>query len=139
MNLSIARLGSVTNSILSPRISNYFQSPFIAVCVGSLSCYLSLFAAIILIGIMSSELKERDDSETPLLQSERTLEPEKSSVVDNIHKLPSTFWLLCILCILLYGTVIPFNATASDFFTSKWYPNDIETAGLIMRYYKLLF
>lgn len=38
------------------------------------------------------------------------------------------------ISILLYGTVIPFNNIASDFLQSKWYPNDIETAGSVMRY-----
>ncbi|KAJ3113998.1 hypothetical protein HDU96_002642 [Phlyctochytrium bullatum] len=45
---------------------------------------------------------------------------------------PPSFWLICLICVLLYGTVIPFNTIASDFLMSKWYPNDTETAGLVM-------
>ncbi|KAH6577143.1 hypothetical protein BASA60_004222 [Batrachochytrium salamandrivorans] len=47
-------------------------------------------------------------------------------------QLPVSFWILCSVCILLYGTVIPFNNIASDFLMSKWYPGDTEMAGMVM-------
>lgn len=55
-------------------------------------------------------------------------EPQKSV----IRCFPFSFWLVCLLCVLLYGTVVPFNNIASDFLMSKWYPNDTETAGIVM-------
>lgn len=126
MNLSVARLGSVANSIISPRLATYFGSPLVAVWVGTFTCYASLVAAIVLVGVMTVCEKDEETQEgVPIL---------KSSTFDNVVRLPTSFWLLCVLCILLYGTVIPFNATASDFLTSKWYPGDIEMAGLVMRF-----
>eukprot|EP00842_Homolaphlyctis_polyrhiza_P001139 jgi/Hompol1/2025/HPOL_005819-RA len=52
--------------------------------------------------------------------------------IKSIALLPTSFWLICTICILLYGTVIPFNNIASDFLMSKWYPNDIQMAGFVM-------
>ncbi|KAI9175796.1 hypothetical protein H9P43_006160 [Blastocladiella emersonii ATCC 22665] len=48
------------------------------------------------------------------------------------RQLPPSFWLLCLVCITLYGTVVPFGAVASEFFQAKWYPGDPATAGLVM-------
>ncbi|KAJ3361622.1 hypothetical protein HDU91_003831 [Kappamyces sp. JEL0680] len=140
------QLGSVANSILSPKISNYFSSPLMAVCFGTVVCYLSFLSALLLIGIMAVAENTTKNAacqeQTPLLQSFSTQcdSPrtstflEKKGMLYEIRHLPASFWILCVLCILLYGTVIPFNATASDFLMSKWYHGDIETAGVIMRY-----
>ncbi len=137
LNLCISRLGSVTNSILSPKISNHFKSPLAAVAIGTLMCVLSFIAAILLIGLISATEDKKENE----LAGEALLEKypansqnltQASFSVDFLF-LPSSFWLLCVLCILLYGTVVPFNATASDFLMSKWFPGDIETAGIVMR------
>ncbi|KAF9359028.1 hypothetical protein BGX26_000355 [Mortierella sp. AD094] len=45
---------------------------------------------------------------------------------------PSTFWLICALTVLLYGTVVPFNNVASDFLQSKWYHNNPRKAAAVM-------
>lgn len=76
------------------------------------------------------EAGEESNSETaPLLQ-----QPTQSNIFADIMFLPVRFWFICIICILLYGTVVPFNNIASDFLMSKWYPGDTETAGAVMRY-----
>ncbi|KAJ3016088.1 UNVERIFIED_CONTAM: hypothetical protein HDU68_012436 [Siphonaria sp. JEL0065] len=45
---------------------------------------------------------------------------------------PFSFWILCLMYVVFYGTAWCFNNTASDFLQSKWYPNDTVTAGLVM-------
>ncbi|KAF9429552.1 hypothetical protein BGZ94_010322 [Podila epigama] len=45
---------------------------------------------------------------------------------------PLTFWLICALTVLLYGTVVPFNNIASDFLQSKWYPGNPRKAAAVM-------
>ncbi|KAG0320183.1 hypothetical protein BGZ97_000558 [Linnemannia gamsii] len=45
---------------------------------------------------------------------------------------PSTFWLICMLTVLLYGTVVPFNNIASDFLQSKWYHDNPRKAAAVM-------
>ncbi|KAJ8328300.1 hypothetical protein QVD99_000811 [Batrachochytrium dendrobatidis] len=180
LNLCISRLGSVVNSILSPRIALATDAS-VAVWIGSGTCYVSLLCAIILSTMISGHptlaniptnsldetlctLDERapllacvSTQEEPAIEntvdryhadchlasSDATLsgqlpfqpEPTKSFMQFNLkglNQLPLSFWILCIICILLYGTVIPFNNIASDFFMSKWYPNDPEKAGIVM-------
>ncbi|KAG0221823.1 hypothetical protein BGW41_006482 [Actinomortierella wolfii] len=50
----------------------------------------------------------------------------------GIRSFPMTFWLVCILVVLLYGTVVPFNNIASDFLQSKWFPGQPRKATAVM-------
>ncbi|KAJ3076142.1 hypothetical protein HDU98_005561 [Podochytrium sp. JEL0797] len=45
---------------------------------------------------------------------------------------PSSFWILCLMYVVFYGSAWTFNNTASDFLQDKWYPNDTITAGFVM-------
>ncbi|KAI9356236.1 major facilitator superfamily domain-containing protein [Zopfochytrium polystomum] len=82
------------------------------------------------------------EEETPLLHDQSnvpavataavTAFTHRTSIFAEIQLLPTMFWMICLVGILLYGTVIPFNNIASDFLMSKWYPGDTETAGLVM-------
>ncbi|KAF9956976.1 hypothetical protein BGZ72_002299 [Mortierella alpina] len=51
---------------------------------------------------------------------------------DDLKMFPLTFWLICALTVLLYGTVVPFNNIASDFLQSKWYPGNPRKATAVM-------
>ena len=77
------------------------------------------------------ESNEESESE-PLLSTRNN--HTTSNIISDCMYLPTRFWFICIICILLYGTVVPFNNIASDFLMSKWYPGDTETAGTVMRY-----
>ncbi|GJJ69094.1 hypothetical protein EMPS_01440 [Entomortierella parvispora] len=50
----------------------------------------------------------------------------------DLKYFPPTFWLICGLTVLLYGTVVPFNNIASDFLQSKWYPGNPRRATAVM-------
>jgi nitrate/nitrite transporter NarK len=50
----------------------------------------------------------------------------------DLEFFPSTFWLICTLTVLLYGTVVPFNNIASDFLQSKWYHDNPRKAAAVM-------
>ena len=141
MNIAIARLGSVTNSILTPLIVANFGVPA-AVWCGTMSCYISTLAVLVLTFILRANHQRmnqngQDDELEPLINQTVLGSAEKSSFTSpimSISKLPYSFWLLCAICISLYGTVVPFNTIASDFLMSKWYPGDTEMAGFVMRY-----
>lgn len=189
LNLCIARLGSVANSIMSPRIERKFSVP-VAVWVGTLTCCMSLCCALVLSGIIRTRMKLRnareeesrgnnseDEVEEP--QTRSLLHPlrketsaadldeanmETQPLIDNTYQvdtserdtsptsstseisgswadftlLPLSFWIVCLICVLLYGTVVPFNNIASDFLMSKWYPGDTQTAGAVMRYVQVM-
>lgn len=147
MNLCIARLGSVANSILTPRIVKAFNVNT-AVWCGTLSCFISFGSGIILTGLLKGSVKKSDDeeslvsndpvsrfddSESDIRLVAEPKEIEQSVSYLNIFKLPVSFWLVCVICICLYGTVVPFNTIASDFLMEKWYHGDIQMAGFVMR------
>ncbi|KAJ3315161.1 hypothetical protein HDV04_004302 [Boothiomyces sp. JEL0838] len=129
--LGMRRLGSMLNSISSPRISSSLGL-LSAIWIGSFFVYISFVAAIILAILIT--IKKPEPDATPLLFESMQQSPtqEDPDEVVDIRYLPISFWVLCVLCITLYGTVIPFNTTLSDFLMSKWYPGDPATAGLIM-------
>ncbi|TPX50008.1 hypothetical protein SeLEV6574_g01162 [Synchytrium endobioticum] len=75
---------------------------------------------------------------TPLIAKQLSYHPVNSVVTKwaqalaDVKLLPFTFWLVCLICVLLYGTVVPFNNIVSDFLQSKWFPGDAVMAGNLM-------
>ena len=147
----------MANSVFSPKIERLTSAP-IAVWVGAFTCYLSFMCAMILSRMMTSnvdstprnKLQDADESSMAGLSSSETddaseMDPllartdESPSLANegnwgDIFLLPKSFWIICSICVLLYGTVIPFNNIASDFLMSKWYPGDTIKAGAVMSY-----
>ncbi|TPX43720.1 hypothetical protein SeLEV6574_g04889 [Synchytrium endobioticum] len=68
----------------------------------------------------------RDDT------SESFDEQDETVHCSQVGGFNSQFWILCILCITLYGSAVPFFHICTDLFQSKWYPNDAQKAGLVM-------
>ncbi|KAI9336068.1 major facilitator superfamily domain-containing protein [Obelidium mucronatum] len=158
LTVSISRFGSVLNSIFSPRIEQHYDVQT-AIWVSTAMCFISFVCSVLLVWITTrantipySPIPEHDSGETLLIDdaSEGVLhrissiphDPigstsslnERSIIRQLLKTLPPEFWMICLLCILLYGTIIPFNNTVSDFLMEKWYPNDTVTAGMELRY-----
>ncbi|KAG0289489.1 hypothetical protein BGZ96_006972 [Linnemannia gamsii] len=78
----------------------------------------------------------QDESKQQLqLQQEQEQQQEDSwwrQWLADLEFFPSTFWLICALTVLLYGTVVPFNNIASDFLQSKWYHDNPRKAAAVM-------
>ncbi|KAI8614330.1 major facilitator superfamily domain-containing protein [Chytriomyces sp. MP71] len=149
LTLTISRLGSVLNSIMSPIIERNSQSVIAAVSFATFLCLASFVCSFTLarIVITSSNQAPSVSETTPLLFTQNSISIEDRTaipilqhikpagfedVVTMVRSLPEEFWMMCLLCVLLYGAVIPFNNTASDFLQEKWFPNDTVTAGFIM-------
>ncbi|KAG0280630.1 hypothetical protein BGZ95_009371 [Linnemannia exigua] len=83
-------------------------------------------------------ITDQDESKQNLEQQQqrRHLEQHQESWwkqwLADLEFFPSTFWLICILTVLLYGTVVPFNNIASDFLQSKWYHDNPRKAAAVM-------
>lgn len=199
LTLCVARLGSVANSVLSPRFAKSYDVTA-AVWVGCGTCLFSFCCAIGLClvitkykktllvnqGAISPNLAAKSEETDSLLSNDQLVSGSRAAVLFEkgedcdlleqtfqqspkrdtqlslerrigrrrshtpspsgssegvslipsytgvINCFPTTFWLLSAICILLYGTVVPFNNIASDFLQSKWYHNDPERAGLVM-------
>ncbi|KAG0281303.1 hypothetical protein BGZ95_005202 [Linnemannia exigua] len=72
------------------------------------------------------------------LQEEEDIEKENEMAEDDqmlyseIFTLQPTFWILSLICISLYGAVVPFIHISSDFLQKKWYMKDPTKAGAVM-------
>lgn len=121
VNLSVARLGSVANDLLSPYLAVKFSVPF-AVYFGLTTCLLSLLCSFTLSRL---DRRQGDASVTSLHGHFNWRAP---------LQFPKTYWLLILVMVTLYGSVVPFNTIHQAFLQSKswWYPNDPVKAAQVM-------
>ena len=143
INLAIARLGSVFNNIISPRLGgvvypNYF---------GFLLCCLSFLCVLITLPIDRSiemKIKLYKNSDMSIDSDIQTPERKEKSInrindsnevndtspkIKDLLKFPFVFWILVVLCITVYGCITPFNNVASSFLLERDYfiqPNSCE-------------
>ncbi|ORY37783.1 MFS general substrate transporter [Rhizoclosmatium globosum] len=159
LTVSIARFGSALNSICSPRIERALGVQT-AIWTATILCLLSFICSIVLVWITAKRETgyvriggtDNDSVERPLIRSRspsvlllsrsssisirsgtsESMISDTQTILTTVNSLRKEFWMICLLCILLYGTIIPFNNTASDFLMEKWYHNDTVTAGNVM-------
>ncbi|KAJ3369574.1 hypothetical protein GGF31_005091 [Allomyces arbusculus] len=181
INLCVARLGSVVNAFLTPRLAVEFGVPM-SVWSGFLFCMMSFIAGTLLVFVIGTasqdvavpaecasiaacrsgaDMDAADNCPECQLEAVTSLAGDSCeraalmcphgkptsilpaataatvTLVDEItspswRDLPASFYVLCLVCILLYGTVVPFNAVASEFLQAKWFPGDPTTAGMVM-------
>eukprot|EP00039_Didymoeca_costata_P016515 m.297845 g.297845 ORF g.297845 m.297845 type:complete len:690 (-) comp16404_c0_seq4:67-2136(-) len=115
--LSLSRLGSVANNFISPLLWKHGQT---SLWVGAIICGASLACTLVLIPIdkLAEAKLKRDNPAAAKIQ----VEEEEISLTDvRYFKLP--FWLLTFSCFVVYGTVIPFNSIAGQFFQHRNYIN----------------
>ena len=127
MCLSISRIGSVTNNIVSPYLANHFQSlniPFFFSCCLILVGLLSSFV-VIYIGRYADRLINNggggdDHSKSNKDNQNNTTTPSIFNNMKKIFYFPFIYWLMCISCVVVYGTVLPFNNVASALIIEKF-------------------
>lgn len=147
LNLAVPRAGSVLNAMLSPLIAvnvnnktpggiETGEGVVVALGVGLGMCVLSMLAALVLVFWLGCDPPMEDPvAETETVTAELLESPissSKASRTPSIRSLPRTFWLLCTIVMLVYGTIIPFNNILSEFLQYKWFPGDPERAGQYM-------
>ncbi|KAI8817465.1 major facilitator superfamily domain-containing protein [Fimicolochytrium jonesii] len=114
LELSIARLGSVLNDLITPHLGARLSVP-IAVWAGFLSCVLSFVCAILLARL--DDLPESRDGEA-----------SGGSMREAVKSYPRAFWTICAVMCVLYATMVPFNTVHAGFLQTRWYPGDPEKA-----------
>ncbi|KAG0014405.1 hypothetical protein BGZ80_010471 [Entomortierella chlamydospora] len=77
--------------------------------------------------LSSAALEEEDEAE-----KENEMAEDDQMRYSEIFTLKTTFWILSLCCISLYGAVVPFIHVSSDFLQKKWYLNDPTKAGAVM-------
>jgi nitrate/nitrite transporter NarK len=123
LGLCIPRLGGSLNSIISPHMVVIFNKIYpnsgvlAAVLLGFILCVISLLCAISLTRLVH-------------IKSETTSVSFRQ-VIARTSELPKSFWILCVLGMFWYGTVIPFNYHITEMLQIKW-GKDPQTAGYLM-------
>ncbi|KAI9105513.1 major facilitator superfamily domain-containing protein [Phlyctochytrium arcticum] len=118
VNLSVARLGTVFNDLLTPHLAYSISVPF-AVWMGLFACLLSFACGL---GLLRIDRKAALVSQVDLRSGSDKL------TTTVIKTYPKAFWMLCCILCALYATVIPFNTIHAGFLQRKWYPKDPERA-----------
>ncbi|KAF9196495.1 hypothetical protein BGZ49_002808 [Haplosporangium sp. Z 27] len=120
-------------NLLSPHSQVPFQPPIIPQFPGILRREASFVESINSVRF-SPGIAKSGTRPSLYITTDRSNEQETwwSQWWSDLKFFPSTFWLLCALTVLLYGTVVPFNNIASDFLQSKWYHNNPRKAAAVM-------
>jgi MFS family permease len=134
LNLSIARLGSVANNMISPVLASSSSLVFaiwfgVFLCGGSVVCVFIFSPIDKAMDILIAKNKgAEDEGVTTLLlagegsdsgkeeagEREEEEEEEEEAKFSDVKKFPFSFWILVISCLVVYGCVLPFNNIASS-------------------------
>lgn len=131
LNLSIARLGSVINNVVSPTLQTNVSIQFamwfgVILCGSSLFCTLCVFPIDKRIGdiVKENKILEANEIKAALIdKSESDVETssEDQVALSDTFKLPSIYWVLVISTMIVYGCVLPFNNIASSLLLERDY------------------
>lgn len=118
LGITISRLGSVLNDVISPRFAKEGNaSP--AFWGGLIMCIIS-FMAITIIFIVDYEKDHAindGNSDTNIADSD-IVKVNCCQLFSDFKHLNTLFWILTFLCLTTYGSVMPFNYIATGFFTA---------------------
>lgn len=133
INLSVARLGSVINNIISPMLAEKFDVTT-ALWFGSFVCIISLVSVCLLLPIdrKADNQAERTKSfmktintsastRDPTLVPAHTKKRPSGGFIQDLRQFGTMFWCLAVSCLVVYGCVIPFNNIASSLLMERNY------------------
>jgi nitrate/nitrite transporter NarK len=159
LNLSIGRFGSVVNDLVSPVIAvRAFSNPSnskddngiplnvargVPAClwIGVLTCFLSFLAVLLLVYIdfhyrlhpRYLELQENNsvNPSNSLPETKQHSVASLAQLINALRRVPFCFWVICLVMILSYGTVIPFNTIHSAFLQDRFGMDPVVAAGIM--------
>ncbi len=141
LNLSIARLGSVINNLVSPAIANGINIQF-AFWFGVILCGSSVLSVVLMSSIdkhLDSVMESKGTHALLVDQDEEEIKfgnnkgnDDNGSRSSSVSEAPqvqfrdmfsfgSIFWNLAIICVVVYGCVLPFNNIASALLLERDY------------------
>lgn len=119
LSITISRLGSSINDVASPRIAHE-NNATPAYWVGFLLSFLSLLTIGVLC-ILDAAKKEEINPNSQEISSDIVFGVELNSWDDfkkNISEFKLLYWLITVVCLLTYGTVLPFNFIIVNYLTT---------------------
>lgn len=119
LNLSVARLGSVANNIISPALASSSTVVFalwfgVFLCGASLGCVFIFSPIDKAMDIMIAKNKDADEGVTTLLlagddngsddsDNGKAGTDEDEAKLSDVKKFPFSFWILVLSCLVVYG------------------------------------
>ena len=143
LTLTISRVGSFTNDVLSPRFAGDDKDEngkLNATNAFKWGFYFSIFSLInIIIMFILDNLKTRELNKNIISLNNNENEnieinnnnDDSNNIINLVKQLNLIFWVLSILILLTYGCLMPFNYIAVGFFT-KNYNISKNMAGTLM-------
>jgi len=114
VNLFLVRAGTYASFFLLPWIANRT----------TMRTTLLIVTGITFLGIVTTILywllDNHGEKKGYVDISEEGIEDDEKFVVKDVFKLPSTFWVISVLCALYYSAIFPFTAFATDFFVERY-------------------
>ncbi|XP_054714124.1 major facilitator superfamily domain-containing protein 1-like [Uloborus diversus] len=118
LQLSLARVGSTVNLILTPEIYDTMSQRFsdytllgVTLFIASLTCVLSLVAALIM-GFY--------DWRAEKILNKTAGQTGEVIRFKDIKDFPLTFWLISMVCVTYYAMIFPFIGLGTVFFARKY-------------------
>lgn len=139
--LSLSRLGSVFNNLVSPALANSSSMPTAAYFGAVVNCCsVIMTVATLFLDIKGAKkcersndatakltmslLEDRDDIDDDNIPSERDIMEHNNNATVSLKEIRNfgpLFWLLSLSCLVVYGCVIPFNNVASGILLERNY------------------
>lgn len=139
INLSVAKLGSVINNLVSPALAKSTGVVF-ACWFGAILCGLSVLFVVITMPIdrhmdekIRAEAEQMDVEENKkalISHVEHTnsnhatnslVNPSPPTQLRDCLSFPVIFWVLAVSCVVIYGCVLPFNNISSSLLLERDY------------------
>lgn len=142
LSLSISRLGSVINNLVSPALTNSAGIEF-ALWFGAILCGISVFCTVCIASINKSfdlymeshkdggllAINDEQDQEGQLIENESSKsagstesdEAKDPVKLSDVFSFKQAFWIVTLSCVVVYGCVLPFNNIASSLLLERDY------------------
>ena len=135
ITISCVRMGSSFNFMFSPNIAESYgvENACLAGCF--LCCFSSLCCVVLVISDLYFESKGAVRPQ-PMGKGDTKLVVRMRTMLRQLRRLPMQYWLLCGVCVSLYGSDFPFVGVAKNFFQVK-FGQSATRASDALSYYQL--
>lgn len=125
INLSISKLGSVINNVVSPALASRVGIIF-AMWFGAMLCGVGVLCVLITIPLdRSVDATVAANKQTLALatakEDDEEAEAEYVPSFRDVWRLQHVFWVLVVSCVVVYGCVLPFNNISSSLLLERDY------------------
>lgn len=125
LNLSIARIGTVVNNLVSPWLAETW-SVATAFWFGCLMCFLSLLATMATVALdYYAHKEEATIQDLPVHAARKQRSPWHLAF-------ERPFILVVFICFLFNGCMVPYNNVASDYLQTKYFQGSLMESNAVM-------